>query len=98
MWLELAVLFGIHSVGGILLGHFEARTPRARRLAKLAVTTSITALIYLTVGRPWSLIWLAAPLAFAVYIHAIWLPRRGINGWTAEPRERYYKLRGWSQS
>ena len=98
MWLELAVLFGIHAVGGILFGHFEARTPRARRLAKLVVTTSITAVIYLTLGRPWSLLWLAAPLAFAVYIHGFWLPSRGINGLTAEPLDRYYKLRGWSQS
>lgn len=23
------------------------------------------------------------------------LPKKGINGWTAEPREKYYALRGW---
>ena len=23
-----------------------------------------------------------------------WLPRRGVNGWTAEPRDRYYALLG----
>ena len=47
-------------------------------------------------GRPWSLIWLVVPLAVAAYVHAIWLPSHGINGLTAEPRERYYALRGWS--
>jgi hypothetical protein len=30
-----------------------------------------------------------------VFVHAWWLPRKGVNGWTAEPRERYYALRGW---
>jgi predicted MFS family arabinose efflux permease len=96
MWIELAVLYGIFAVGNILFGHFEERTPRTRRLAKLVAFTALTALIYLVFGRPWSLIWLALPLAIALYVHAIWLPRHGINGLTAEPRERYYALRGWS--
>jgi hypothetical protein len=33
-----------------------------------------------------------------VYIHAISLPKNGINGWTAEPKEKYYELRGWDKS
>lgn len=96
MWIELAVLYGIFAVGNILFGHFEERTPRARRLAKLVAFTALTALLYMVFGRPWSLIWLVVPLAVAAYVHAIWLPSHGINGLTAEPRERYYALRGWS--
>jgi hypothetical protein len=30
-----------------------------------------------------------------VYIHAWWLPSKGVNGWTGEPKEKYYALRGW---
>lgn len=30
--------------------------------------------------------------ALAVWIHLVWLPRRGINGWTAEPRAEYLAL------
>lgn len=30
-----------------------------------------------------------------IYVHGVWLPRHGVNGWTAEPREKYYALRGW---
>src|SRR5262245_20674485 len=30
----------------------------------------------------------------AVYVHAWWLPRHGINGWTGEPKEKYYALLG----
>lgn len=29
-------------------------------------------------------------------IHAWWLPSKGMNGWTAEPRNEYHKPRGWS--
>ena len=28
-------------------------------------------------------------------IHGWWLPRQGINGFTGEPKEKYYALRGW---
>jgi hypothetical protein len=28
-------------------------------------------------------------------IHGWWLPKQGIHPLTAEPKERYYKLRGW---
>jgi hypothetical protein len=28
-------------------------------------------------------------------IHGWWLPKKGINGLTAEPKEKYYELRGW---
>ena len=28
-------------------------------------------------------------------IHAWWLPRKGINGWTGEAKEGEYALRGW---
>jgi hypothetical protein len=27
-------------------------------------------------------------------VHGWWLPRKGVNGWTAEPRDRYYALLG----
>src|SRR3712207_4643749 len=32
----------------------------------------------------------------ALIVHAVWLPwRHGINGWTGEPKDKYYALRGW---
>ena len=31
-----------------------------------------------------------------IYIHAIWRPCHGVNGWTGEPRDQYYALRGWA--
>ena len=29
-------------------------------------------------------------------IHGWWLPTKGINGLTGEPKEKYYALRGWT--
>ncbi len=97
MWMELALLYGIYAVGCILFGQFETRTSRAKRLLKFAVFTGIEALIYAAFGRPWSFLWLLIPLAFAIYVHMIWLPQHGVNGFTGEPKERYYALRGWKE-
>jgi hypothetical protein len=33
--------------------------------------------------------------ALLLFTYVIWLPRDGVNGWTGEPREKYYALRGW---
>jgi hypothetical protein len=30
-----------------------------------------------------------------VFGHLEELPRKGINGWTGEPKDKYYALRGW---
>ena len=35
---------------------------------------------------------LTLPLVAAAYVHLVWLPKHGINGWTAEPRDRYLEL------
>lgn len=33
-------------------------------------------------------------LLVVAVVHAWWLPRHGVNGWTAEPRDRDHALRG----
>jgi hypothetical protein len=32
-----------------------------------------------------------------LYIHVILLPKKGINGWTGEPKSRYYDFRKWNK-
>jgi hypothetical protein len=32
------------------------------------------------------------------YIHAMLLPKKGINGWTGEPKSKYYDFRGWDKN
>lgn len=98
MAIEFAIFFGLYVVGNILFSHFEVETPKLKRLLKLAIFSAIMVLIYVTLGRPWSLVWLVLPIAAVIYIHAVWLPRHGINGLTGEPRDKYYELRGWKHT
>lgn len=30
-----------------------------------------------------------------IYVHAVLLLRKGINGWKGEPKGKYYEFRGW---
>jgi hypothetical protein len=37
---------------------------------------------------------LVAIVVGVLVVHGWWLPRKGVNGWTAEPRDRYFALMG----
>jgi len=95
MWMEVAVVAMIFAVGNILMGHWEAETPKWRRLLKFVLTMGITLAISAGVGRLWAMLFLGLLGVFAIVVHAWWLPRLGINGWTGEPKEKYYAMRGW---
>ncbi|MCY7348166.1 MAG: hypothetical protein LH614_18395 [Pyrinomonadaceae bacterium] len=95
MWFEIAIVAVLLLVGQILFAHFEEQTPRWRILLKQAL--GIVALVSISYffGRFWfyaSLVALSIPV---LIIHGWWLPKHGINGWTGEPKDKYYKLRGW---
>jgi hypothetical protein len=95
MWLEVAVVSLLFAVGEVLFGHFEEGTPKWRRLLKIALTLALAVSISAYLGRAWFWTFLGAMMLPPIYIHVWWLPRHGINGWTGEPREKYYALRGW---
>ena len=95
-WFELAVVLGIFAVGGIWFGHFEEGTPRWRRLLKVVLVSGAAVGLSALGGRGWFFGWLGLMAGAAVVIHGWWLPRQGVNGWTGEPRRRYYQLRGWT--
>lgn len=95
LWLEVSVVSLITAVGNILMGHFEERLPKWRRVLKFVFMLTVVITLSSTLGRTWAAGFLALLLLFVVYIHGIWLPGKGINGWTGEPKEKYYKLRGW---
>ena len=95
MWMDVAMVASIFALGNILFGHFEEHTPKWRRVLKFFVFTGLTAWISQTFGSAWVYGLLGSLTLGVLYIHGIWLPSKGINGWTAEPKERYYALRGW---
>jgi quinol-cytochrome oxidoreductase complex cytochrome b subunit len=95
VWVEIAVVTSLFAVGSILFGHFEEGTPKWRRVFKLVLTIGIVVGISATIGRAWGFAFLVLPLTAALVIHVWWLPKHGINGWTGEPKDKYYELRGW---
>lgn len=95
MWMEVAVVAIIFAVGNILMGHWEERTPKWRRLLKFVLFIGLTVGLSAWLGRSWAFGFLALLGVAVIVIHAWWLPKHGINGWTGEPKEKYYALRGW---
>ena len=95
MWTDIAIFASIFALGNILLAHFEEQTPKWRRVAKFVVTIALVVVVGQTLGRVWVYVGLGLLSLAFLYIHGFWLPSKGINGWTAEPKERYYQLRGW---
>src|SRR5262249_39547399 len=94
-WFDVAIVMSIFAVGSILFGHFEEHKPKWRRLLKVAIVLAMTlALSYF--GLRWlayTFIGIVLPIIVA-YIHLRWLPSHGINGWTGEPKDKYYELLG----
>lgn len=82
----------VFAFGSILFGRFEEHKPRGRRVVKVAIVMSVVVGLAVTVGRVWAYGVMAIPLLGAAWVHLVWLPRHGINGWTAEPRGKYLAL------
>jgi hypothetical protein len=98
MWLEVALVSIFFTLGHIFFGVFEERTSPWRKLAKYIITLLVIVAISFYAGRGYALSLLAISLIPVFYIHGIVLPRKGINGWTAEPKSRYYDFRGWDKN
>ncbi len=97
LWFEIAIVSITFTLGHILLGHFEERSPRTRKLIKYLVTLMVVVGLSLCFGRT---------VAFSVYfiffipvlyIHGVLLPKNGINGWTGETKSKYYEFRKWDK-
>jgi len=97
LWFDVAIVTIGFLLGHIFLGHFEERSPKWRKLLKYIVTTGIVVTISIYVGRVYAFSLLGLALIPVIYIHGVILPRKGINGWTGEPKSKYYEFRGWSK-
>jgi hypothetical protein len=96
LWFEIGVVSIIYALGNILLGHFEERTPKIRRVGKYLLTLLMVCLISVYFGRTTSMILLSLLIIPFLYVHGYYLPKKkGINGWTGEPKSRYYNFRKW---
>jgi hypothetical protein len=95
MIVDVAMVAVLLAAGNVAFQRFEPQKPWWRRLLKIFAALVITAVISHSFGRTGVMIGLGIAALPVIYIHAIWLPRHGVNGWTGEPREKYYALRGW---
>lgn len=78
-----------------LFGHFEAGAPAWTRIVRWLSYLAVLLGIDVLWGPPWTWAWIAGvPLLGAIF-HVFWCARHRINPLTAEPRGRYYELRGW---
>ena len=93
-WFDVALITSIFAVGNILFGHFEAHKPKWRRVLKVPVVLALFVAADAAGGRGWMFALLGVACLAVAVIHGWWLPRNGVNGWTAEPRERYFALLG----
>ena len=97
IWFEIAIVSGTMALGHILFGHFEERTPRIGKLLKYIIVLALIIGLSVFFGRTVALTVFAICLLPALYIHMVVLPKNGINGWTGEPRSRYYDFRKWDK-
>jgi hypothetical protein len=98
MWMAVAITAIIFAIGNILFGHFEEKTPKLRRVTKVVLVLGMVAALLARFGPTWGLFPIALMLVAFVVFHLWWLPHHyGIDGLTAEPKEKYYELRGWNR-
>ena len=98
LWFEIAIVSIIYAIGNILFGHFEEQTPKVRRVGKYVLTLIIICVLSIYFGRTVAMIVLGSFVLPFLYVHGYYLPKKkGINGWTGEPKSRYYDFRGWNK-
>ncbi|MER3444545.1 MAG: hypothetical protein C4333_10670 [Meiothermus sp.] len=95
MGMSLAIAGVLYALGAALFGHFETKTPPARRLRKLVVFFGVTALLAAWVGD-WALVWVLGTMGAGLGFHFAWCRLSRIHPLSAEPKEQYYRLRRWS--
>ena len=98
LWFEIAIVSIVYALGNMVMGHFEERTPKIRRVGKYLLTLLLICGISVFWGRTIAMILLASFSIPVLYVHAYYLPKKkGINGWTGEPKSKYYEFRKWDK-
>lgn len=98
LWFEVAIVSIIFAVGNMVMGHFEERTPKLRRVGKYLLIMLVVCGISVLFGRTTAMCILALSLLPLLYVHGYYLPtKKGINGWTGEPKSKYYEFRKWDK-
>jgi hypothetical protein len=93
-WFDVALVSTLLAFGNMAFGRFEEHRPRWRRALKIVIGLLLFVGLSASAGRAWMYALMGVLFVAVAVVHAWWLPKHGVNGWTAEPRERYFALRG----
>jgi hypothetical protein len=91
-WFDVAAFSTLWAVLLIVFGRFQQHQPAWRRLVKFAVLLGLLLGLIAIAGRAWAYGVLALFLAAGGAVHFTVLSKRGINGWTGEPRDKLEAL------
>lgn len=91
-WFDVATFSTLWVLLLFVFGHFEQHKPAWRRLTKFALLLILFLLLAETAGRLVAYAVLGLLLIAGASLHFTVLSRRGINGWTGEPREKLEAL------
>jgi hypothetical protein len=72
--------------------------PRLGRLLKSVVGMALLIGPALSAGRGWMYVLPSVMLGAILVVHQWLLPKKGVNGWTIEPRDRYSRIMGLDSS
>jgi hypothetical protein len=95
MYFELSTAAAPQCPGEIVFGRFEERA-RARRILKLVVFLSVTALVSHLAGRAAALARVFGAVALGLSAHGWWTHRHGIRFFSPKPWDGGRVLHGWS--
>ena len=96
-WFDVSLATSSLMLGHLFFGRFSEFQSRWTRLLKSLIGGAVIVGTAVLFGRGWSWLVIGAMCVPVVVIHGWWLPKKGVNGWTAEPRERYNELLGLDQ-
>ncbi len=90
---EILIVLTIASLAYfVVFNKFEKHVPTKRRITKLAIVVGVLTIIGILFSRYafWGMI--ALMTVGQVYLHGVYFPKHGVNGWTAEPYDKYLEL------
>lgn len=90
---EILIVLTIASLAYfVVFNKFEKHVPMKRRIVKLVTVVGVLSLIGIVFSRYafWGMIGLMT--IGQIYVHGVYFPKHGVNGWTAEPYDKYLEL------
>jgi len=99
LWFEVAIVSIIYAVGNMVFGHFEERTPKFCRVGKYYPDSYHHLRDLRLSGKSNRHVFSCcffdtAPLCARIFF----AQEKGINGWTGEPKSKYYDFRHWDKN